>query len=184
MRPMIFTAIWFGAFCLSAPSDEPAQATNKHRVIKTKKGDFRLVSDRDESVADFFRRNRVLLGGIPFDSRSNHGDLQFIVTANAELPEAWLHHASANDDPGSQLKFITEVRISPPTPEAKTLLAEIKKSDTPDFALILIREKEGANVYRPVGYTTHTPVGFFTEKFSGTVEGISAKDLLFGASKK
>ena len=73
--------------------------------------------------------------------------------------------------------------MAPPTPAVARLLAEFKKGENVRFVLILCRD-EGEKSYRPVGYTTHSPVGFFTDERSGTVEGIAAKTLRFAAPEK
>ena len=158
---------------------EPPKAEAKERVIKTKAGDFHIVTDRDESVADFIRQHRVLVGGLSLDGGGKRGDLKAILAAEKDLAGVWLHHPSLSDDPDAPPPFVTEVTVAPPTPAVAKLLAGVKKEDGARFTLILCRDEAGSAVYRPVGFTTHTPVGFFTDKFSGKVDGVEAKDLRF-----
>src|SRR5262245_54066128 len=75
------------------PGDPPKKETPGEFSLVNKAKDIHVVSDRDESILDYFQRNHVIIGGV------GPKELSKILKAEKPLAKFFVNYASYNDDP-------------------------------------------------------------------------------------
>lgn len=161
----------------AAGADEPKKEKPTEFTLVNKVKDIRVVSDRDEAILDFFRRNRVLVGAVVPE------ELKKITEAKDVLPKFFVNYASQNDDPQKASTFGATIDVAPPPETVARLLGDAKKKTR--LTLILRRDEKKDGLYHVVGCTERTPVGFFDDDKKNATDGFSQKDLCFkGDAKK
>src|SRR5262249_49002975 len=91
-------ALVLSVFVLAAASaDEPGVEPKKDKpaplTLVNKAKDIRVVSDRDEAILDYFRRNHIIIGGVQAK------ELNKIFEAKETLTKFFVNYASYNDAP-------------------------------------------------------------------------------------
>jgi hypothetical protein len=162
-------------------ADEPAKDKAESFTLRNKAKDICVVSDRDESVRDYFRRNRILVCTAwgPF--------LKEMLETKKPLPESFVIHNSQNDDPERVVMFGAHPAVGPPSEPAAKLVGDYVsnfKVKDPRVGLILCRDAKEPGLYRVVGYMERGTWGFFAVKEVNDADGFSPKDLLFQGDPK
>src|SRR5262245_37383879 len=84
-------------------------------LLTNKAKDIRVISDREESVVDFFRRSHIVVGGFVEDMKA-------LLEAKEPLKEVFLNYTSFNDDRKKELLFGAFLEVAPPAePVAKLI---------------------------------------------------------------
>jgi hypothetical protein len=170
----------------SSAADREAKKPAEFALVNKAKDMF-IVSSRDEPILDYFRRNRILVGGVLDKGLGERfAALEDLLQAKKPLNEFWVSYASQNDDPKKAATFGAWITVMPPSPAVAKLLKEHKLDgkETNGLTLILQRDEKKPAVYHVVGYTKRTPVGFFGNAEKNAADGFSQKDLCFKSEPK
>jgi hypothetical protein len=162
------------AVAADEPKEKPAEFT-----LVNKAKDIRVLSDRDEPILDYFRRNHILVGVVLPEG------LTKVIEAREPLSR-FLSYASQNDDPAKASTFGATVEIAPPSASVARLLKEHKPDSKKrlDLTLILRRDEKKAGLYHVVGCTQRSSVGFFDNDKKDATDGFSQKDLTYRREPK
>jgi hypothetical protein len=144
-------------------------------VVVNKAKDIRILTDRKESVPEFFQRNRILTGGLSGE------ELARVIEAKKPLDKLFVNYASYNDDPEKGALFGAVIKLAPPSEAARKLLTAHKPDGMKvlNLTLILRRDDKEPELFTVVGCTDRTPVGFFTVDKKNDADGFSQTDLRF-----
>jgi hypothetical protein len=159
----------------AAAADEPKKEKPAAFTVQNKAKDLRVVSDRDEPILDFFRRNRILVGVVLPEG------LKKVLEAREPLTKFFVSYASQNDDPAKASTFGATLEIAPPTEAVAKLLNEHKPDGKKKLSMTLIlrRDEKKSGLYHVVGCTERTSVGFFDNATKNATDGFSQKDLRY-----
>lgn len=129
------------------------------RVIANPANDIRVVTSRDETLPEFFRRQKVVVAGLLEEK------LTPLFTARTPTGPLLVGYAAYNFEPEKRV-YGDLLRIAPPAPEVIALLKErmLENADRAQLNLIYVVDPADAELYHPVGYTTRNSVSFFTGK--------------------
>lgn len=172
---------------------DPAEFT-----LVNKAKDIHVVSDRDESILDFFGRTRILLGEVLDKSAvPAESDLEKLLQAKEVLTKFWVSYPSKNDDPQGPAFYGAWIKVAPPSAAVLKLFND-HKPDGKDghvrvVTLILRPDEKVPDMYRVIGFTERHSLWFFgadtvvgrpeSEKKNAT-DGFSQKDLSFKGEPK
>lgn len=158
---------------------EPAPKTkDKTTTITDKAKQIHVVTDRKETIKDFFQRQRIVVGTVLGADK--------VLRAKETLKMQFISYSSFNDDAKKMSLFGAYLEIALPSKAVRDLISEDdpKKKGGQRFkgTLILRRDDKNDKLYHIVGYMKHSPVGFFqsTKKIS---DEFTAKDLHFKEKK-
>src|SRR5438132_549500 len=90
----------------TTPADDATKPGEFTLVNKAK--DIRVIAGRDEPIADYFRGNRILVGGVLAEQ------LNKLLQAKEPLARFFVNYASQNDDPAKASTFGASLDIAPP----------------------------------------------------------------------
>ena len=177
-------ALVLSVFVLAAASaDEPGGEPKKDKpaplTLVNKAKDIRVVSDRDEAILDYFRRNHIIIGGVQAK------ELNKIFEAKEALTKFFVNYASYNDAPEKASLFGANLEIAPLS-EAVAKLLDKHRPDgkkTLRIALILRQDDTRPALYHVVGCTERTSVGFFDDDKKNNTDGFSQKELCYKAKR-
>lgn len=156
-------------------SDKPAGgnaggAKPARFLLKNPNGDITVVSDRHETFAEFFRRQRVMVAGI------DPKDLAAAVEADKPTPKVFVNYASQNEAGLLNASYGAYVRLAPVSDDVAQLLDE-------KVSLVLAADAADKDVWHVVGFTTRSSVGFFTSREKKGRDDLAPADLLFNNKK-
>jgi hypothetical protein len=165
----------------AAPAGEtPQKGKPAEFTLVNKAKDIRVISDRDESILDYFRRNRILVGTVLPEG------LKKVLEARKPLKKFFLSYASQNDDPAKASTFGASPDVAPPSAAVVKLLEKHRPDGKKKLGLTLIlrRDDTKPGLYHVVGCTERTPVGFFDNGKENATDGFSQKDLRYKGEEK
>ncbi|WP_157369709.1 hypothetical protein [Zavarzinella formosa] len=174
----VLTAMVFGLAAVAGAAPAPKVAS-ADRVVANPSKDIVVVTDRDESVKDFFRRQRMVVGatsvekGVTADF-PHLGDVLEAdkpVTVFVSLP-AW------NDDESLQF-YATRLRIAPPAAAVVKLFKDRKG----DSRVEAVFRRDADGLHHLVGYATRR-LDFYRDAKANETDGFGPADLKFGPEKK
>lgn len=144
-----------------ATSEQPKNKPKSELLVDEGKSLF-ILSDRREKVAEFFQRNRVVVGDIW------QKDLNKLSQTKEPIEKLFVSYTSANDDPEKADCFGDTLTLAPLRPDVAALIdkhAEPKGADGDRrVTVILRRDAEHAGLHHVAGLTTNSPVSFFVSK--------------------
>ena len=155
----------------SAPA-KPTQLANPAKTIF-------VISDREETVPQFFARQRVIVGDV------NEDTFGLLAQGKGTPDEVFVESASTTEGDSLFGKFM---RIAPPAPAVTELIAGYAKTATAAqktaLRVVFVPDPKRADVWHAVGYTLHRNGHFFdiTKKAPG--DDFSPNDLLHKEPKK
>jgi RNA polymerase sigma factor (sigma-70 family) len=159
---------------IDKPGGAGAAAAKPTRfVLKNPAGDITVISDRDESFVEFFRRQRVMIAAITLREYGT------VVKSGQTSERLFLFSASRNDDELMAATYGAYARLSPISPE---FIAMIDDSKPP--SLILIPDTKEKDVWHVVGVTSRESSAFFTSKVKAKGDDFAPADLLHVEKKK
>jgi hypothetical protein len=171
------------ALLVGAASLSPGKAGDG---AKEKKGTFAVVnpakdihvlSDREEGTVAFFRRHRLVVGGLLVE------ELRQALAAEKPRTRVFVNYTSHNDDPKKEELFGTFVKLAPIKGEvARLLQGQVKGPDGKErfsVTVILRRDAADAELYHAVGYTTRSSVSSFARGKRQEPDDFSPQDLRF-----
>ncbi len=162
--------LWAVLAFAAIAEESKKQPTEFTAVNKAK--DIWLISDRDESIPDYFHRRRIMVCGMVPD------ELDKVLSAKETLTKVLVSYASQNDDPQKASTYGAIIDIAVPT-EAVAKIVAANRKNSHFFSLILCRDEKNAGLYHLIGYTDRTPVCFFDNDEKNDADGFSQKELLF-----
>src|SRR5262245_35720241 len=115
MRCLAQTAFGLLFLVAAATAGDPAKGKPKAVLLVNKAKDIRVISDRDEPIQDYFRRNRILVC-VNWGVR-----LSEMLETKKTLPTFLVSSCSQNDDPDRVDTFGSRPDVAP-TPEAAAKL--------------------------------------------------------------
>lgn len=142
-----------------APMPRLVQTPPRPRTIANPANDIRVVTLRDETLPDFFRRQKVVVAGLLEEK------LTPLFTETKPSAPMLVGYAAYNHKPEARV-YGDYLRIAPPTPEVIELVKERMKANTDriQLNLIFVADATDADVVHLAGYTTRNTVSFFTSK--------------------
>jgi len=176
MRNALLAAVAMVSVATAAPVPRKVE---KERVVSNPAKDIHVVTDRDESVKDYFTRTRLVVGWVPMRKESDEEPGISNVLEATDPDKVMAHRPSLNDekDKGWFGKYL---KVAPPTPAVVELLKDIQKQKGAE----LIFRKGDDGLHHVVGYTTRKNGGFFSDEAVNKDDGYSLKELMFAEEKK
>jgi hypothetical protein len=150
--------------------------------LTNKAKDIQVVSDRDEAIVAFFRRQHLLVAGLEWR------EIQRAQEARQAREKVFVSYASYNDDPEKTALFGATIKLAPIPETVARVLAPHKKG--PDgkenfqLTVVLRRDEKDAELYHVVGCTDRSSVGFFTVDKARAPDDFSQKDLMYRPEPK
>jgi hypothetical protein len=145
--------------------------------------DIQVLSDRKESISQFFQRNRIVVGSQIIS------EVKTAIEAKKVREMVFVNYSSHNDDAAREQLFGTNLKLAPMPPSVAQLLR--KQLADPDgkerlgLTLILRRDAKDGDLYHVAGCTTRTSVSFFANDKRTPPDEFSPRDLRFkGEAKK
>jgi len=138
--------------------------------------DFRIATDRKESVPDYFRRNRVAVGCMQVS------DYERLVRTAAPWGEVPVYPLSFNDQTRTDKRSARTVRITPPSAfmEARVYRPVIAPRPDIDAMTVVLRRDTPDGVFELVGWSvSRTAYQFFEKDVRLGDTGFSQRDLLY-----
>jgi RNA polymerase sigma factor (sigma-70 family) len=132
--------------------------------------DITVVSDRDETLVQFFRRQPVMVASV------RPADLQKMVTDERGVLRTFVTSASFNVDGPLAAAYGADVRLAPVEIETPVwLLLELKdRKDAVEF----VRDATDKDTWHAAGVTSRAPVGFFARDERVKPDDFAPTDLL------
>ncbi len=143
----------------TAPMPRRVPEVPKPRVIANPANDIRVVTVRDETLPQFFRRQKVVVAGLLEEK------LTPLFTATKPSGPMVVGYAAYNHKPLVRVYGDT-LRVAPPTPAVIELLKERLRDNTDraQLNLIYVADPADGELFHLAGYTTRNTVSFFTGK--------------------
>jgi hypothetical protein len=122
--------------------------------------DFRIVTDRNESVVDYFHRNRVAVGCLFV------ADYEKLVRTAEPWLEVPVYPISFNDDTSPIKRTSRNIRVAPPSAvvEGRVFRTAIRPRPDIDAMTVVLRRDETDGVFELVGFSTSRTAYQFFEK--------------------
>jgi hypothetical protein len=163
-----------GLATLATYADEPKKEKPAEVTLVNKAKDIHVISDRDEPILDYFRRQHIVVGTVLPEG------LKKIRDAKDPLTKFFISYASQNDDRDKASTFGATIEIAPPREPVLKLLGEhAPDGKKVELTLILRLDPKKPGLYHVVGCTARTSVGFFDNDKKDPKDGFSQKDLCF-----
>lgn len=158
------------------PGGEFAAAAKPLQVVVSNPArDITVVSARDERFAEFFRRQPVMVAGVPDNLRDK-------LLYDAKGPgRVFVDYASFNVDGPRAAAYGASVKVAPVPlggPEYR-LLARAPRT----AAVVFVRDAADAELWHAVGFTTRPSAGFFAETKRTAPDDFAPADLLYHEPK-
>jgi hypothetical protein len=176
MRNALLAAVVIAPVAPSAPVPKKVE---KDRVVSNPAKDIHVVTDRDESVKDYFTRTRLVVGWVPMrkDPAETPGLSDVLEATDTVKLLAYRPSLKDETDKGW---FGMPLKVAPPKPAVVELLEGIQKQSGAE----LIFRKGDDGLHHVVGYTTRKNGGFFSDEAVNKDDGYSPKDLRFVEEQK
>lgn len=142
--------------------------------LTTKAKDVRVVSDRKETILDYFRRNRLFVGSL------SDKEVTKLLAAKGPADKVFFHYASHNHEPdGGGSTFGAIVKVAPMPKDVADLIDKHKPDGKKKLRLTLVlrRDEKEAGLVHVVGCADRTPVGFFDDDKKVEADGFSQKEM-------
>ncbi len=155
------------------PKKEPKPA----RLVNPGKDIF-VISDREETIPQFFARQTVIVGAADLKT------LELIAKGKGTSERVFFNYTRANDDIQA---FGTFAKAAAPSPAVAELIAEGIKGRDPTkggLVVILLRDAKEKGVFHVVGYTHHESHRFFEIEERSAGDDFAPIDLLHKNDKK
>lgn len=166
------------ALCVTATAQEKKPSLF---TLVNKSKDIRVLSDKDETVPDYFRRHRLIVGMLPAK------EVEAAIEAKSPREKVFVNYTSHNDDPKKEQLFGDILKLAPLSKEAAALLREhgFGGGKKPfQVGVILRRDAADAELYHVVGWTGRSSVSFFASDKRVGGDDFSPRDLRFQGEKK
>jgi RNA polymerase sigma factor (sigma-70 family) len=152
--------------------DEPKKEMKPTKLVNPGKDIF-IISDRDETIPEFFHRQTVVVGG------ANEKTVELLAQGKGTADEVFVDYTRANDD---LQMFGTFAKIAEPSAEVKELITERLKADPKAknrLSVIMLRDqtKTKEKVFHIVGVTLRSHVRFFENKTRSEGDDFAPTDL-------
>ena len=139
-------------------------------VLQNPVGDITIVSDRDEKFVEFFRRQKVMIAGLP--RRTSRPRLR----AKKPSDRIFVNYASYNGESPMNATYGSYIQPRP-------LRADIFEMVDATAALVLVPDAKEQDVWHVVGITTRVSSAFFTSKEKKKGDDFAPADLLHTEKK-
>jgi RNA polymerase sigma factor (sigma-70 family) len=161
----------------SDADDKPGTANGgaakpTHFVLQNPARDITIISDRDETLVEFFRRQRVMVAGI------TEKDFNAAAAATKPSDRIFLNYASHNGDTPMIATYGSYLRLAPLNPRLVDMVLAPEQ-----WALVLIADAKNPEVWHAVGFTKRSSVGFFASKEKKNNDDFAPADLHFAGKK-
>ena len=141
-------------------------------VLTNPAGDITVVSDRDEPLAAFFRRQQVMVATVPA------ADVAAARAASKPSDRLFVAGASYNGDAPRVAAYGSFVRLAPLDPELAAMIREPGK-----VALVMVADPKAEDVWHAAGFTTRPGAAFFASKERKPGDDFAPADLLHAEKK-
>src|SRR5439155_15884302 len=123
-------------------------------VLRNPERDITIVTDRDETFAEFFRRQRVLVANV--DAKT------FAAARTARNPSGRLFADSASYNEAGVMSAVygSYLRLAPLGPA----VADVVMLADDGRGLVLVADAQDKDVWHVAGFTTRPTLGFFASK--------------------
>jgi RNA polymerase sigma factor (sigma-70 family) len=172
---------------VAAGADKPAGETVNvaaagaakpaHFVMQNPARDITIVSDRHETLVEFFRRQPVLVAVVPDDVRA-----KILYSAKGTVDFAFLEQASFNVDGPRAAAYGASVKLAPVTPDGP--VSQLLEHGIRKEPVVFVRDAVDKNLWHAVGFTRRSSVGFFTSTERKKPDEFAPADLLQVPPKK
>jgi RNA polymerase sigma factor (sigma-70 family) len=146
----------------SAAPVPPAGLKPTHFVLTNPAKDITVVSDRQEKLVEFFKRQKLMVAGV------RRTDAEALLTAKEPTDRTFLSLPSYNvsrDGGGAVTAYAAVVNVAPPAKPVAELLeplvAAARNDETVPIRLVFRQDEKEPEVWHPVGFTTRKEIVFF-----------------------
>ena len=123
-------------------------------LIRTKWKSLMIVSDREESIPQFFQRQQIAVAHVM------PKELKLLAAGKGTPEKVFVDGTNTNDDP-PQVLFGSNVKIAAPTATVAKLIAEFEEDYHSPLAIIFRLDPKDESLFHPVGVTRREPWSFF-----------------------
>jgi RNA polymerase sigma factor (sigma-70 family) len=160
-------------FGTDKPASGNAGGTKPTRfILQNPSRDITIVTDRDEKFVEFFRRQRVLIAGVTEKDRDTAS------AAKSPVDRVFVDNASYNESGVMKAVYGSYIRLAPVSHEIAELIFEMDP-----VAFVLVQDAREKDVWRIVGVTGRSSVGFFASKDKKGTDDFAPVDLQFTPKK-
>jgi RNA polymerase sigma factor (sigma-70 family) len=141
-------------------------------VLRNPERDITIVTDRDETFTEFFRRQRVMIAMVDpklFDAAA---------TARQPSERQFVSSASYNESGVMSAVYGSFVRLAPLSPAVHAVV-----QFPAGRALVLTADLADKDVWHVAGFTNRSPEGFFTKKEKKGRDDFAPADLIHTPKK-
>jgi RNA polymerase sigma factor (sigma-70 family) len=139
-----------------APTPKPTPQSTKPRVVANPAKDIKIITDRDETIPQFFNRQKVLVASVLEEKIKP----QFSAKEPSKL--TFVSYPAFNSEMDART-YGTSVKIAPVSKEAEELVQERIKDNKERGALqlVFVIDAKDSELVHLVGYTLRNSVSFF-----------------------
>ena len=168
---------------VAAGADRPAGAGDAgfakpaRFVLTNPARDITIVTNRDETFVEFFRRQPVMVAVVPADVRE-----KMLYAAKGPVDFVFVDKASFNVDGPRAAAYGAAVKLSP-VPFDGPVSRLLERTDAAQ-PVVFVRDANDKNLWHAVGYTRRTSVGFFAGTERVKPDDFAPAELVQDAPKK
>jgi RNA polymerase sigma factor (sigma-70 family) len=141
-------------------------------ILRNPERDITIVTDRDETFVEFFRRQRVMVAGV------TQKDFDAALAAKEPTARLFVDYASYNEAGMLAAVYGSYARLAPISPRVADVVP-----DADGRALVLVADAKDQDVWHVAGFTTRSSVGFFTAKEKKGRDDFAPADLIHTKKK-
>lgn len=157
-------------------TDSGAAAKPTYVVLGNPAQDITVVSDRDEKFVAFFRRQPVMIAGVPANVRD-----KLLHDAKGSNGHVFVNYASFNAEDPRTAVYGASVKLAPLAfngPVYRLLVAAPKEA-----AVVFVRDATDKDLWYAVGFTRRSSAGFFAIAERVKPDDFAPADLLHAEPK-
>jgi RNA polymerase sigma factor (sigma-70 family) len=136
-------------------------------VLQNPNRDITVVTDRDETFTEFFRRQRVMIANV------EQKDLDAAIAAKGPTPRLFVNNASYNETGVMAAVYGSYTRLAPIEPNVADVVI-----DGLGNAFVLAADPKDPELWHVVGFTYRPSTGFFTVKEKKGRDDFAPADLV------
>lgn len=141
-------------------------------LLRNPAGDITVVTDRHETLVEFFRRQQVMVAGV------ERKDYSAALGAAKPTGRLFVNYASRNEDTPLNAAYGSYVRLAPVPADVEGVIPDVAAG-----AVVLAADPADKDVWHVAGFTTRPSVGFFASKERKGRDDFAPADLLFAEKK-